>query len=60
MLQMAAAATNLVDTDDFSRINKEMIAYDEQRERVIKDSRGVVLSSVIASRQSRRRPARDR
>eukprot|EP00892_Ulva_mutabilis_P003662 jgi/Ulvmu1/1668/UM114_0041.1 len=34
-----AAAGGLVDTDDFAQINKDMIAYDEKRERVIKDSR---------------------
>ena len=57
---MAASSGGLVDTEDFARINAEMISYDEKRERVIKDSRGVVPSSMIAEQQSSGGPAQFR
>jgi hypothetical protein len=37
---MAASASDMVDKADFEQINKEMAEFDEQRERVIKESRG--------------------
>lgn len=35
------AASGMIDLADFASINKDMADYDEKREKVIKDSRGM-------------------
>jgi hypothetical protein len=46
MQECSAGASSIVDIASFNVINKEMQEYDEMRETVIKDSRGVSCCST--------------